>query len=91
MSKLFKIDSFFINAKKKNIQRTQIVESKCNERIDIMNDSDTKIYTLYSQEGDITFIMEDTSKTTSVVGFYYGEPDDEATQIYKGQLTAHFE
>lgn len=56
-----------------------------------MNDSDTKIYTLYSQEGDITFIMEDTSKTTSVVGFYYGEPDDEATQIYKGQLTAHFE
>lgn len=36
-----------------------------------MDESVVKIYTLYSEEGDVTFIMEDTNKTTSVVGFNY--------------------
>ena len=47
-----------------------------------------KVYTLYSQEGDITFIMEDKKNITSVVGFYFGEPDEEATRIFRGKLTA---
>jgi hypothetical protein len=53
--------------------------------------SESEVYTLYSQEGDITFIMEDKDNTTSVVGFYYGEPDEEATKLYRGKLSAHFE
>ena len=52
---------------------------------------EAEIYTLYSPEGDITFIMEDKGNTTSVVGFYYGEPDEEATKMFRGKLTAHFE
>ncbi len=51
----------------------------------------TKVYTAYSSEADITFIMEDKGKTTSVVGFYYGEPDEEATRNYYGKLVAVFE
>ena len=51
----------------------------------------TEIYTAYSQEADITFIMEDKGKTTSVVGFYYGEPDESATAQYYGKLKAEFE
>lgn len=52
---------------------------------------ETVIYTLYSQEGDITFIMEDKKNITSVIGFYYGEPNDEATKTYQGKLSAYFE
>lgn len=53
----------------------------------------TKIYTLYSNEGDMTFIMEDTYKgnqlvSTEVKGFYYGEPKDEYTKEYYGELKA---
>lgn len=51
----------------------------------------SKIYTAYSQEADITFIMEDTKNTTSVRGFYYGEPNDEDTKIFYGALTAEFD
>lgn len=50
-----------------------------------------EVYTAYSQEADITFIMEDKGKTTRVVGFYYGEPDEEATGMYYGSLVAEFE
>lgn len=50
-----------------------------------------KIYTAYSSEADITFIMEDTEHTSSVVGFYYGEPNEEATKRYRGKLVAKFE
>jgi hypothetical protein len=52
--------------------------------------SESEVYTLYSQEGDITFIM-DRGKSTAVVGFYYGEPDEEATKLYRGKLSAYFE
>ena len=51
----------------------------------------TEIFTAYSQEADITFILKDGRKSTSVVGFYYGEPDDEATRKFYGKLTAEYE
>lgn len=50
-----------------------------------------KIYTAYSPETDMTFILEDTERFTKVVGFYYGEPDEEATKIYYGKLVAKYE
>lgn len=50
-----------------------------------------EIYTVYSQEADITFILENKGKTTRLVGFYYGEPDDEATCKYYGKLIAEFD
>lgn len=49
------------------------------------------IYMVYSPEADITFIMKDQKKTISVVGFYYGEPDEEATKRFYGRLIAEFE
>lgn len=49
------------------------------------------IYTVYAKEDDMTFIMEDTDSTITVKGFYFGEPDDEATKQYIGKLTAHIE
>lgn len=34
-----------------------------------------EIYTVYSQDGDMTFIMEDTENTVEVKRFYFGESD----------------
>ena len=58
----------------------------------------TKIYTIYSEEANMTFIMEDTYDTdqellisTEVKGFYYGDPDDEATKIFYGEVKTEFE
>ena len=71
------------------------VMSRKDDRTEKCSECDTKealeVYTLYSQEGDITFIMEDKKNTTSVVGFYYGEPNDENTREFRGKLTAEFE
>lgn len=55
----------------------------------------TEIYTIYSKESDITFIMEDiyiseTLISTEVKGFYFGEPKDEYTKEYYGELKADF-
>jgi hypothetical protein len=61
----------------------------CIDEIEII--SEGEVYTLYSQEGDITFIMEDRGKSTAVVGFYYGEPDEESTKLFRGKLSASFE
>ena len=51
--------------------------------------------TVYSQEDDMTFIIEETTEGTTttikVTGFYFGEPDDEATKTYNGKLTAVIE
>ena len=49
------------------------------------------IYTVYSSEADITFIMEDADNKTAVVGFYYGDPNEEATKTYYGKLVAEYE
>lgn len=53
----------------------------------------TAIYTVYSKESDLTFIMEDTYNnddlvSTEVKGFYYGEPKDKFTKEYYGELKA---
>ena len=59
------------------------------------------IYTVYSQESDMTFIMKDTEAfnyelgvyelaSTEVIGFYFGEPDEETTEKYIGKLKAEF-
>ena len=50
-----------------------------------------EIYTCYSPSADITFIMEDVFRdneyiSTEVKGFYYGEPDEEATEYFYGDL-----
>jgi len=49
------------------------------------------IYTAYSSETDITFIMEDKGNTTAVVGFYYGQPDETSTKEFYGKLVAEFD
>ena len=56
----------------------------------------TNIESYYSREADITFIMKETSNeegpvSTEVVGFYFGEPDEESTQRYIGNLKAEFD
>lgn len=53
----------------------------------------TLVFTVYSKEADITFIMEDTYNygqlvSTEVKGFYYGEPQDKSTKEYYGKLKA---
>lgn len=53
------------------------------------------IYTVYAKEDNITFIMEEEiyeGKTlVSVVGFYYGEPNDADTKEFRNSLTATIE
>ena len=53
------------------------------------------IYTVYADKNDMTFIMEEKTvenkKTISVVGFYFGEPDEKLTKEYLHSLTAEFE
>lgn len=49
------------------------------------------IYTVYAREDDMTFIMERTENTLSVIGFYFGEPNEDDTEFYKHKsLTAVF-
>lgn len=49
-------------------------------------------YTTYSPGADISYIMReesDAEKTEiSVVGFYYGEPEERLSDLYIGQTTA---
>lgn len=56
----------------------------------------TKVYNAYSEENDMTFILEDTYNGDTVVktevkGFYYGTPSIEANCGFYGKLTAEFE
>lgn len=50
------------------------------------------IYTVYSRESDMTFIIKETKEENktliSVVGFYFGAPNEEATENFTGSLTA---
>lgn len=53
----------------------------------------SEIYTVYADFSDMSFIMEDTYKddkliSTEVKGFYYGEPKDDYTKEYYGELKA---
>lgn len=57
-----------------------------------------EIYTAYAAENDMTFIMCDTYEnaskekllSTEVIGFYFGEPTEEATKEFPGSLKADF-
>ena len=48
----------------------------------------TDRYTVYSEGGDMTFIMEERATEVGteieVVGFYFGQPTDENTKFYSG-------
>lgn len=46
------------------------------------------IYTVYSESSDMTFIMEETDTSLSVVGFYFGSPNSDATAQFYGDVTA---
>lgn len=55
------------------------------------------LYTIYSHEADVTFIMRDTFDentneciSTEVTGFYYGEPNARLVEKYNGKLKAEF-
>ena len=53
------------------------------------------LYTAYAPGNDITFIMLDVFderdiKSTEVVGWYFGEPDEETTKLYTGKLKAEY-
>ena len=46
---------------------------------------------IYARENNMTFIMERTENTLSVVGFYFGEPNEDDTEFYRYKdLTAVF-
>lgn len=56
------------------------------------------IYTSYDENLDMTFIIKDkynnenlTLLSTEVVGFYFGEPNNEDTKDYTGKLEAIFD
>ena len=49
------------------------------------------IYTVYAEKDDMTFIIEEEGNEITVKGFYFGEPDEEATKKYYGGLTAILE
>lgn len=72
-----------------------MIERK-NKKMKIKIKSITEITTAYSAEGDMTFILRETTSpdgdpiSTEVVGFYYGEPDDHATKHFIGKLKAKY-
>lgn len=55
-----------------------------------------EIYAVYSADGDMSFIMKDVfdvdgnAESTEVVGWYYGEPNDDFTKAFVGKLTAEY-
>lgn len=56
----------------------------------------TEIRAVYAANEDMTFILKETTNpegdpiSTEVVGFYYGEPDDESTKHFIGKLKAEY-
>ena len=46
------------------------------------------IYTVYAEMDDMTFIMEDTDEEIRVIGFYFGEPNEEDTKLFEGGTVA---
>lgn len=53
-----------------------------------------ELYTAYCPDRDMTFIMKveyvENVKVESVVGYYYGTPDDELTKKFYGDLVGGF-
>lgn len=56
----------------------------------LIEEKPPKIYTIYSSEEDLSFIMEETDTSLEVKGFYFGEPNEEATKTYYNKLKAEF-
>jgi hypothetical protein len=56
----------------------------------------TEIRAVYHPNEDMTFILKETTSaegdpiSTEVVGFYYGEPDEESTKHFIGKLKAEY-
>ena len=53
------------------------------------------IYSVYSKEGNMTFVMEDVFEdgehiSTECKGFYFGEPNEDYTIAHYGHLKAEF-
>lgn len=55
------------------------------------------VYSVYSEEGDMTFIMEDIIDKTNesfisseVKGFYFGRPSNKDDQYFYGKLKATY-
>lgn len=54
------------------------------------------IFTAYAAETDMTFIMKEMLdsdgevKSTEVIGWYYGGPDEEDTKNFIGKLKAEY-
>lgn len=53
------------------------------------------IYTVYAEKDDMTFIMSEECKhnkrIVSVIGWYYGEPNEDNTELFMNDLTAEFD
>lgn len=55
-----------------------------------------QIYTAYAEENDMTFIMVDTINkfgdliSTECVGWYFGEPEEDSTKAFYGELKAKY-
>ena len=54
-----------------------------------------KIYEVYAENDEITFIMKDTYKNDNIisvelVGFYFGEPDEAMTEKFINKIKAIF-
>lgn len=55
-----------------------------------------EFYTTYAAKTDMTFIMRTMfcngeAKEEEVVGWYYGEPNEDSTAFYIGKLKARFD
>lgn len=53
------------------------------------------IYTVYAKQDDMTFIMEEHDEgigpvSIECVGWYFGEPDEDATESFIGKLKAEY-
>ena len=54
------------------------------------------VFTTYAAEADMTFIMSDMLdsdgevKSTEVLGWYYGGPNEEDTKTFIGKLKAEY-
>lgn len=80
------------------------VESKINSTWTVIDIKEIKeeilitsknVYAVYSKDHDITSIFEDTFKneqlvSTEVVGYYFGQPNPEATIQFNGKRKAEF-
>lgn len=72
----------------------ECVEEVTPESIGITS---TNVYTAYSKEVDMTTIFREVTRrsnntlvSTEVIGFYFGEPNEEDTAIFMGSLKATY-